>query len=367
MEQDEWSITIIPPGLYRWCSNPFRQRSPKLKPKFSHTGTMNPLRPDNLICEIKFGSHLYGTATENSDEDFKGVFLPSLNEILLGRIPKTSASTPKSDDRKNLPQERDAEYYSIHHFLRLATQGQTVAIDMLFAPENMVWKSPTYGWIWDRVIANRQLLLSKQMSAFIGYARGQAAKYSLKGERLNRLRTFYEIVSNAAGESGDTPLVDVWDQLPKDDERINPQGIYELQIGGKWFGSTTRTGLVELAIRKAIDRYGKRANDAAAAEGTDWKALSHAVRVSKELIELLSFGHINFPLADAPLLLSIKKGERPLEEVQNILDRDLSFIEVKSKESFLPDTVDFKWWDEFLVQLMIDHLANKIVTLMENK
>ncbi len=33
----------------------------------------------NKILEIKTGSFLYGTNTENSDEDFCGVFIPPIN------------------------------------------------------------------------------------------------------------------------------------------------------------------------------------------------------------------------------------------------------------------------------------------------
>ncbi len=318
-------------------------------------------KPDKLICEIKFGSHLYGTNTEASDEDYKGIFLPSLEEILLGRIPKTAASTPKDDTRKNVAGELDCEYYSLHHFLRLATQGQTVAIDMLFAPKKLVRKTEEYGWVWDRIIAERQRLLSKKMNAFVGYARGQATKYSLKGERLNRLRAFYTFVNHRALQThGEGRMEDIWDMLPKDDERDNPQGIRELQIGGKWFGETTTVGTVADVVQQAIKKYGQRAGAAADAEGVDWKALSHAVRVSKELIELLSFGRVDFPLADAPLLLDIKLGKLSMDSVQGMLDRDLAFIELQAKQSHLPDSVDHKWWDKFLVDIMSDHLSSEL-------
>ena len=33
------------------------------------------------ILEIRVGSHLYGTNTENSDEDFSGIVLPTMEEI----------------------------------------------------------------------------------------------------------------------------------------------------------------------------------------------------------------------------------------------------------------------------------------------
>lgn len=35
----------------------------------------------NIAFECLFGSHLYGTATENSDTDYLGVFIPSREEI----------------------------------------------------------------------------------------------------------------------------------------------------------------------------------------------------------------------------------------------------------------------------------------------
>lgn len=325
---------------------------------------MNHFKPQNLICEIRFGSHLYGTATESSDEDYVGIFMPTLEEILLGRIPKTSASSPNDDSRKNAPGELDATYYSLHHFLRLATQGQTIAIDMLFAPENMVYLDDEFGWIWERIVANRHKLLSKQMNAFVGYARGQAAKYSLKGERLSKLREFADILEDTDLEHAHDPISNLWDDLPRDAERQNPQGIRELQIAGKWYGESTSIANVLTSINKSLSRYGKRAQAAADAEGVDWKAVSHAVRVSKELIELLTFGRINFPLAEADLLLKIKKGELPLEEVQGILDSDLAFIELQTSQSHLPDKVDIKWWDNFLAQLMIDYLSEEIAGLM---
>ncbi len=321
------------------------------------------MKPNNLICEITFGSHLYGTDDVYSDLDFKGIFLPTVEEILLGRIPKTAASSPKDDTRKNKPGELDCEYYSLHHFLRLATQGQTVAIDMLFAPEKLVRTTDKYGWAWDRIVENRQLLLSKKMQAFVGYARGQASKYSLKGERLNRLREFERVLTDGSPVSKvsrDEGIVVIWDQLPRDDEHKNPQGIRELQIAGKWYGESTSIQHVLNSVQNSLKRYGKRAHAAAVADGVDWKALSHAVRVSKELIELLSFGCVNFPLIDAPLLLSIKKGERPLAEVQEILDRDLAFVELQAAQSHLPDKVDVKYWDTFLLNIIREFLQSEL-------
>ena len=322
------------------------------------------MRPENLICEIKFGSHLYGTQTEQSDEDFKGIFLPTKEEILLGRIPR-SYCPGQDSTKKNAAGELDCEYMSLHRFLDLAIQGQTMAIDMLFAPDNMTYLDPKNGWIWKRIQQERGRLLSKNMRAFIGYARGQATKYSLKGDRLAKLEKAKEILCGATAANG-KPISDSiefgWfiEQLKFaeciTETRTNPQGIIEHQIGGKWYGEPTQIKYVIDSLVNSISRYGTRSHEASEAGGVDWKALSHAVRVSKELIEIICFGSITFPLVYAPLILRIKKGEIPLEEVQSILDTDLAFIELKMPQSLLPAAVDGGYWDEFLYEIILDYV-----------
>jgi predicted nucleotidyltransferase len=37
-----------------------------------------------IIVKMKFGAHLYGTATSDSDLDYKGIFLPTKEQLLLG-------------------------------------------------------------------------------------------------------------------------------------------------------------------------------------------------------------------------------------------------------------------------------------------
>src|SRR5689334_12740535 len=129
-----------------------------------------------LVCKTVFGSNLYGTATPSSDTDVRGIFIPSKRDILLGRVPKTNRE-------QEAGKEDDYELYSLHHFVKLACEGQTVAFDILWTPSKLVELGPA-GGVWEELVQLRGKFLSKRMNAFIGYARGQAAKYSLKGERL---------------------------------------------------------------------------------------------------------------------------------------------------------------------------------------
>ncbi|KPA18196.1 hypothetical protein MHK_001659, partial [Candidatus Magnetomorum sp. HK-1] len=40
---------------------------------------------NELIAITQYGAQLYGIATPNSDIDFKGVYLPSKEQLLLGK------------------------------------------------------------------------------------------------------------------------------------------------------------------------------------------------------------------------------------------------------------------------------------------
>jgi predicted nucleotidyltransferase len=84
----------------------------------------------NVVVEMIFGSHLYGTATENSDMDYKGVFLPSKRDLFLNRVSKSVNRNTKTDNNgKNTANDIDSEFYSLHYFIELACQGQTAAME----------------------------------------------------------------------------------------------------------------------------------------------------------------------------------------------------------------------------------------------
>ena len=140
----------------------------------------------NLVVRMKFGSHLYGIATSNSDVDYKGVFLPSKEQILLGRIPRCHASSSGDGVSKNRPGDVDVETYSLHYFITLACEGQMVALDMLHAPDSFIVERSD---IWKFIVRERHRFYTKNLKAFISYTRRQASKYEIKGSRLNAAAT----------------------------------------------------------------------------------------------------------------------------------------------------------------------------------
>lgn len=144
----------------------------------------------NIIMKCKFGSHLYGTSTPQSDTDYKGVALPTWEQIALGRIPKhMEHSSTGIAHAKNTAEDVDTEIFSIHEFIKLALEGQTIALDMLHAPLSMLEEC---DGLWKDIIENRAKFYTNKSHAFVEYARKQAAKYGVKGSRLSDAKRVLE-------------------------------------------------------------------------------------------------------------------------------------------------------------------------------
>lgn len=123
----------------------------------------------------------------SSDIDYKGIYLPTTAELLLGNYPKTYKSSAGDSHAKSQASDIDNEVISLPRFVSLACDGETFALDMLHC-ESPLSSSP----IWESLVANRKRFYSKNMKAYIGYVRKQAAKYGLKGGRLACIRKAME-------------------------------------------------------------------------------------------------------------------------------------------------------------------------------
>ena len=63
----------------------------------------------NIIVRSVFGSHLYGTETENSDHDYKGIYLPSKGDCFLNRVDSNISETTGKANSKNTKEDVDID------------------------------------------------------------------------------------------------------------------------------------------------------------------------------------------------------------------------------------------------------------------
>ena len=320
---------------------------------------------DNLIVKLVFGSHLYGTSTPESDTDYKGIFLPTREQILLGTVPKVMSFNTKVTHKqgvKNGKDDVDTDIYSLPYFMDMACRGETVALDMLHAAFLHVKDATAELYpIWQSLQANRSRFYTKSCSAFVGYCRKQAAKYGIKGSRLAAME---EVVIELERHLPELRLDDIWDHLPMPEHvhKLSPnpndranQRIY--QVCGKKFIERASVGETARILDKAYKGYGARARAAKRNEGIDWKAISHALRAAIQVRSMFLNGGWCYPLPQAEFLRSVKQGNRDYTtDVAPLLEDIMDEVEDLAAQSTLPAKVDRSYWDKWLIEQYERHV-----------
>lgn len=299
----------------------------------------------DLIVKMQFGSHVYGTSLPTSDLDYKAVYLPTADEILLQSVKPTRTSHTKVDRAaKNTAEDVDFEAFSLQHFLRLLLDGQTVQVSMLFTPAAWILEETD---VW-RLIQNRKpLWLHSGTAAFAGYCRQQANKYGIKGSRVAAAAAAVELFTRLIADHHCTDRVrDHWDEvvtLAQSQEHIAIIGLVAnrmVEVCNRRIQEGTSLKEALAIVGRIHEEYGHRARQAQLNEGVDWKAMMHAVRVCREAQELLTTGHVTYPRPEANLLLRIRKGELPYADVAVLLEEGLDLLERCQRVSILPPVPD---------------------------
>lgn len=338
------------------------------------------------LFELKFGSALYGTSTPNSDLDIKSIYLPTAREIVLGNYKKTISTTrPKFIGERNTKDDVDIEVFSLDRYLQLLSQGQAVALDMLFAGKEMFLEGSSTELL-DHIRKNRNEVLSKDISAFFGYARQQAAKYGIKGTRVAAVRSILDLLNKHDGykilgssdvlfdlylltytnpteilECGvDNPNLILKSEHIKFIQIKGPQNKMEphLEVCNRKLPLHAKVNYTKSIFQKIFDEYGHRALLAEKNEGVDWKALSHAVRVNSQAKELLTIGWITFPRPDRELLLDIKLGRKDYKEVAELIEGGLVELEQLKNRSVLKDEVNQEWINDLIYNTYSEIVKN---------
>jgi hypothetical protein len=294
-----------------------------------------------ILIKTIAGSHLFGTATENSDHDYKGVFLPDADDILLGKFDQTiHQKTNKVEGKKNNKDDIDVELYSLDKFLKMLYQGQTVAWELLFTPDEfIIEKHP----VWDEIRVETPKFLNKKVDAFIGYCKQQAHKYGVRGSRMNTMDKVLELLEQHDEYSCFEDIEDDVNQflLKLEHVEIIPDkyGKKLIHICGKKFSFDTELRYIIPPLQKYYDEYGERSRKAKENEGIDWKALSHAVRVCMQASSLLIYHRIHLPMEEANinLLKDIKAGKMDFETVAGLIESYQDMLLIDRENSTLPE------------------------------
>ena len=271
-----------------------------------------------ILYKTKFGSHLYGTDTENSDIDYKGIYLPKLSDLVMRYlIPDKKSINYSTGDQhsKNTNQDVDIQYWSLQYWLSLVKVGDTNALDLLFSYGT---SHEVVEFCDERMLPFFQnplkMVNPKLTKAYVSYCNAQAKKYGLKGTRLSILKELIEFLNQNQLLIKNGGLVREISQEILDlnyDKSLCFQKDDLLYICGKAHGLNIKILEFQTRINNEYEKYGHRARLAEQNEGVDWKAVSHAVRCIDQCKEFLETGKMTFPLISKEIITNIKLGNIP--------------------------------------------------------
>lgn len=370
---------------------------------------LKPLINGKLIYLSQYGSHLYGLNTENSDLDFRGVYVPTLEDIILKKD-KDEINTEIElwevrDSNKENPiyhieepttlinswylrkVKVDVKIFSLQKFIQLCSKADTNALDLLFSlnnnniPQytysvttrqkkeepkslwnNSVYVAKSYIPFWYILQHKDKLINTDRLESPITYAFKQATKYGIKGKRLKVLQEVLECALNLWKSKSEAyvrdlvvyePLQHLFEDEPDHLKTVclDNKGTedYYLYVCGVQHQFNLELDKFIKRIEEKINKEytSKRTKDAA--DGNDWKALSHAIRVLLEVKQLLEDGTITFPCIENRFLLRIKQGKINREVIDEFFNKQLSNILEKVKLNELGWKYDEQFWNEFIL------------------
>lgn len=298
----------------------------------------------NILSKIQFGSKLYGTNIPTSDDDYRAVYLPTLEECVLLRA--KDAWEDKS--------EEDTSFFSLQHLMKMAAQGQSAAVELICA-DSRYWKSSSP--FWEYIHENRKIFFSKNMHSFIGYAKAMAGKYSSRVDRLNEMENLLNHLNSIKQDEHNNRLGDFWDGLP---ESLNAvKGVNNLNksadkrvyhVCGRELQPTSTISHVISIVETILQGYGERVKKAQSAD-MDYKALMHAFRAAYQVQEIVETGDLKFPLRDCEYLRDMRSGK--INFMENKLDEKLdgliSDLQIKISNSSLPERVNQSIIDKIIL------------------
>ena len=320
-----------------------------------------------VIYITETGSVLHGTNSDSSDSDYKGIYIPSLESIILNNYYSVVNIKTNQEDTKNGADDIDMELYSIFTFFEKAGSMESNNIEILFSmfSSKILLETEESRMIKD----NKDMFLSSNVEQFIGFAMSMAYRYSEKGDRL---REVYELEQyfkeNMKGMSKQkiktTPIRDLTDleEFVKDKEYLDivekeaadkKMALY-LQVLNSYYILGAKIGHVYNGVAGRLTSFGKRAEKAKDSDGIDNKAFAHALRAILQSTELLTTKNIVFPLTYAKRLKDMKYSTTMTrKELSDIIEEEYEEL-IKLKDSdkvILPAKIDSEKLDKLKVEI----------------
>jgi len=342
---------------------------------------------ENLIFEAIVGSVAYGTNIETSDLDKKGIFLCPIDNLLsFGYTEQINVT-------------KDETYYEVRRFLELCSVGNPTCLELLFSDdEYILHTSPQFELIRE----NRDVFVTKKCAnAFTSYGYSQISKANSLGKKLNynendyKLKTpldFIYFYNNGKTYSfkeylNDNGLLQEKCGLVRLDHMKDCYAVYydynndgyrgiigensnEVRLSSIKKGETPFVMIYynveayskfmkewkeynEWLKNRNTQRYVdvKKHGQTLSGSFIDGKNLLHCRRLIDVGVSIATTGTFTVKRPNADYLLSIKRGEVPLDKIIEDAERDIAGLQELYDKSNLPEKVDPLFVKELLLKI----------------
>ena len=350
-----------------------------------------------ILFEAVSGSKAYGTATETSDTDTRGVFILPQSTIL------GMSYTPQINNQSN-----DTIFYEVKRLLQLLEKNNPNLLELLYMPEECILRIHP---IYDLILEHRDKFITKRCRAtFGGYAVDQIKKarglnkkitkkipkekktpldfcWVVKAEDgysaipLEKYLRSHELKQEHCGLSSISHMKDTYalfyDYLAHHgggshgEETAGFRGV----VSGPDANEVCLSSIPEFMVGSAVMHYNKdgysvyckeykqywdwvekrnphRYNDTMKhGKGYDGKNLGHCHRLLDMAIEIGSGQGVNVRRPNREELLSIRRGEYDYDKLIENAEKKLKQMADIFDKCDLPEEVDPRFVDDLLVQI----------------
>jgi len=284
------------------------------------------LLPEGLISLCWRGSVAHGMYVPKSDpdsiddKDVMGIYIGPLEHYLgFGR----------DDVYEQWEGEWDCVFYELRKFIGLLLNCNPNVLSLLWLkPTGIIYESP----LGQRMREHRDLFVTKKAyHSFSGYAHAQFKKMISFNQEAQAL--MQQLEEQLASFGIDPESCDAGHSLRTLD-------------GQPFVGATTEMMEVVKRYRGERRRYysggymGTKRRELVRRVGYDAKNAAHLIRLLRMGIEFLTEGTMHVERADAPELMSIKRGEWSLEKVKAEAERLFQLSQEAYVRSTLPPEPD---------------------------
>lgn len=345
---------------------------------------------DNTVFLTTHGSRAYGTNTEDSDYDYKGVAIPTV-PYYLGFQNKFEQAELK---------EPDTAIYEIKKFFSLASSCNPNIIEVLFTdPSDHVYVDS----IGEEILNAKDSFLSKRVRhTFAGYARSQLNKMELHRRWLMKPvnepptraslglpehtlipKNQLEAASAAIQKDLDKFKFDFMEELTEPMKMsvrsTMAEMLAELKITTEehWLASARKIGLNDnfIELMQKERAYASKKSDynnyqnwkktrnpkrsvIEAKWGIDLKNAYHLVRLLRVCKEILSTGKVLVKRPDREELLAIRNGAWSYEQIiEHSNNLDIEIEQIYKTSNVLPKIPDIKKLDNLCSSLVEKSLS----------